>query len=141
MNVTEALQQAESLGLTLTVKDGMINVNGKRTPEVMAFLEQMKPLKAKLIAALTPDPSASLRASLSFTLDDVDPLPIDPVVPIRICTHKPPLPAELWVTGATSADAWSAFQQLKQSYFCAWGRNSCGFTVTCDPNEFVVSQS
>jgi hypothetical protein len=130
MTVTEAIAQATALGLTLTVKDGMINVNGKRTPEVMALLEQMKPLKPALIAHLT--------AALEFTLDDVEPLPVEPVAPIRICTPKPPLPAEQWITGATAASAWAAFQTLKQRYFCAWGHDSTGYTVTCDAREFEV---
>lgn len=54
--MTDALtliDQAKELGLTLTVKDGMINAHGKRTPDVMALLEQMKPMKAAIIDALT----------------------------------------------------------------------------------------
>jgi hypothetical protein len=69
MTPTEAIQQATVLGLTLTVRDGMINVAGQRTPEVMALLEQMKPLKPQLISHLT--------AALEFTLSDVEPLPFD----------------------------------------------------------------
>lgn len=57
MDALTLIDQAKELGLTLTVKEGMINANGKRTPEVMALLEQMKPIKQAIIQALTPLPA------------------------------------------------------------------------------------
>lgn len=69
MDATTLIDQAKELGLTLTVKDGMINAHGKRTPEVMSLLEQMKPMKAAIIQALTPEP---LRKLLPITDDLTD---------------------------------------------------------------------
>lgn len=53
MEATILIDQAKALGLTLTVKDGMINAHGKRTPEIMTLLERMKPIKQAIIQALT----------------------------------------------------------------------------------------
>lgn len=69
MEALALIDQAKAMGLTLTVKDGMINAHGKRTPEVMSLLEQMKPMKAAIIQALTPEP---LRKLLPITDDLTD---------------------------------------------------------------------
>lgn len=69
MDALTLIDQAHSLGLTLTVKDGMINAHGKRTPDVVALLEQMKPMKAAIIQALQPEP---LRKLLPITDDLTD---------------------------------------------------------------------
>lgn len=53
MEALTLIDQAKELGLTLTVKDGMINAHGKRTPAIMALLDQMKPIKQAIIDALT----------------------------------------------------------------------------------------
>lgn len=54
--MTDALtliDQAKALGLTLTVKDGMIYPSGVTSPEVRALLALMKPMKQAIIEALT----------------------------------------------------------------------------------------
>jgi len=68
MDALTLIDQARGLGLTLAVKDGMINAHGKRTPEIMSLLEQMKPMKQAILAALTPEP---LRKMLLPVTDDL----------------------------------------------------------------------
>ena len=82
--------------------------------------------------------SQALVPELDFTPNQVEELPVFPLPPMRVHSKKPALPRDMWVTGAASADAWEAYQGLKQSYFCAWGHDSRGFSVTCDPREFEV---
>lgn len=124
------IDQARSLGLTLTVKDGMINAHGKRTAEVMTLLEQMKPLKQAIIQALTPD--------LDFALNDVEPMPLDPVPPMRVESDRPALPREMWLSGLTPANALAAHRQLQQKYFCTCGADGSGWYVRCDPRFYEV---
>ncbi len=130
MDAKTAIQQAQTLGITLTIKDGMINVNGKRTPEVMALLDQMRPLKQAIIDELA--------AALEFTLNDVDPMPIDPPAPCLVASTRPPLPAEMWRTGLSLTDAWAHWQELKQNYFCTLGHEVAGYYVRCDPRHWRV---
>ena len=130
MGALTLIDQARSLGLTLTVKDGMINAHGQRTPKVMALLEQMKPMKAAILEALQPD--------LDFAIDDVEPLPVDPVPPMRVRSAKPPLPKELWQNGLTPADAMDALDRLSADYFCACGADNTGWYVRCDPRHYEV---
>jgi hypothetical protein len=131
--MTEALaliDQARAMGLTLTVKDGMINAHGKRTPEIMSLLEQMKPMKAAIVDALQPD--------LDFAIDDVDAMPMDPVPPMRIYSERPALPRDQWLTGLTPADALAAHGRLSATYFCSCGADACGWFVRCDPRHYEV---
>ena len=69
MEATILINQAKELGLTLTVRDGMINAHGKRTPEVMSLLEQMKPMKAAIVETLTQP--AVLESTLDPTTADL----------------------------------------------------------------------
>lgn len=130
MDALTLIDQARSLGLTLTVKDGMINAHGKRTPDVMALLEQMKPMKAAILAALQPD--------LDFDLEAVDALPLDPVPPMRVKCGRPPLPPDMWLSGLTPADALAAHRRLSATYFCTAGADSSGWYVRCDPRHYTV---
>jgi len=128
MDALTLIDQARSLGLTLTVKDGMINAHGKRTPEIMSLLEQMKPIKQAILAALQPD--------LDFAIADVDAMPLDPVPPMRVKSAKPPLPRDLWLSGLTPADALAAHRRLSAEYFCACGADAVGWYVRCDPQHY-----
>ncbi len=122
------IDQARDLGLTFTVVDGAISVHGQRTPAVTALLEQLKPHKVALLAALQPN--------LEFGLDDVDALPIEPPPPMIIGGDRPPLPTEMWLEGLTPSAALSAWQELKQIYFCSCGKNTNGWYVRCDPSHY-----
>jgi hypothetical protein len=130
MEALTLIDQAKALGLTLTVKDGMINAHGKRTPDVVALLEQMKPMKQAILAALQPD--------LDFDLTAVDAMPLDPVPPMRIYSERPALPRDLWLTGLTPADALAAHGRLSASYFCSCGADTAGWYVRCDPRHYDV---
>lgn len=130
MDALTLIDQARSLGLTLTVKDGMINAHGKRTPDVMAILEQMKPMKAAILAALQPD--------LDFAIEDVDTMPMDPVPPMRVYSKRRPLPKEMWLSGLAPAEALAAHRRLSAAYFCSCGADSAGWYVRCDPKHYEV---
>jgi hypothetical protein len=130
MEALALIDQAKELGLTLTVKDGMINAHGKRTPEIMSLLEQMKSMKAAIIQALQPD--------LDFAIGDVDAMPMDPVPPMRIYSKRRPLPQAQWLTGLPPADALAAHRRLSANYFCSCGADSSGWYVRCDPKHYEV---
>jgi len=130
MEALALIDQAKELGLTLTVKDGMINAHGKRTPDVVALLEQMKPMKLAIIQALQPD--------LDFDLTAVDTLPMDPVPPMRIYSNRPALPQAQWLNGLTPADALAAHRRLSATYFCSCGADSSGWYVRCDPKHYEI---
>lgn len=130
MDALTLIDQARSLGLTLTVKDGMINAHGKRTPDVMAILEQMKPMKAAILAALQPD--------LDFAIEDVDAMPLDPVPPMRVKCDRPALPKDMWLSGLTPADALAAQRRLSADYFCSCGADGTGWYVRCDPKHYEI---
>lgn len=49
MNAKEAIARANELGVTLTVKDGMIYPSGATSPEARALLVGMRPLKQAII--------------------------------------------------------------------------------------------
>jgi len=79
MNAKEAIAKAQALGVTLTVRDGMIYPSGATSPEARALLWGMRPLKQAIIdeverretqalidaatqqhdAALSPEPATS----------------------------------------------------------------------------------
>lgn len=130
MEALALIDQAKDLGLTLTVKDGMINAHGKRTPDVMSLLEQMKPMKQDIIQALQPD--------LDFDLTAVDAMPLDPVPPMRIYSKRRPLPQAQWLGGLTPADALAAHRRLSADYFCSCGADGTGWYVRCDPQHYEV---
>lgn len=130
MEALALIDQARSLGLTLTVKDGMINAHGKRTPEIMSLLEQMRPMKQAILAALQPD--------LDFDMTAVDAMPLDPVPPMRIYSKRRPLPNAQWQSGLSPAVALAAHRRLSADYFCSCGADSSGWYVRCDPKHYEV---
>lgn len=133
MDAVTALAKAEVLGLKLTINAGVISVHGQRTPDVLALLEQLKPMKPAIIAELERQ-----AAALEFSLDAVDPLPLEPVPPMTIHTNRPPLPPDQWLSGLSMPDALARWQELKQTHFCTCGRDSAGWFVRCDPAYYSL---
>lgn len=68
-NALTLIDQARSIGLTLTVRDGMIYPSGVTSPEARALLALMKPIKQAIIDALTqpavPEPLDPVTADLT----------------------------------------------------------------------------
>lgn len=64
MNATTLIAKAQSLGVTLAVKDGMIHPSGATSPEARALLVQMIPMKQAIIEALTWPQNDALEAEL-----------------------------------------------------------------------------
>lgn len=65
MNAKEAIAKAQSLGVTLTVKDGMIHPAGATSPEARALLAQMRPIKQAIIDELVWPHGKALEAELA----------------------------------------------------------------------------
>lgn len=64
MNAKEAITKAGELGVTLTVRDGMIYPSGATTPEAKALLVQMRPIKQAIIDELVWPHGATVEATL-----------------------------------------------------------------------------
>lgn len=64
MDAKTAIAKAQSLGVTLTVRDGMIHPSGATSPEARALLVQMIPIKQAIIEALTWPRNDALEAEL-----------------------------------------------------------------------------
>lgn len=118
MDIVGVINQAQSVGLILSVDGDRLNVTGKKTPEAAAIVRQLSTMKAAIVAHLTtpaPDPG------------DVRSLP-----PIRNTTGKPLLPPDLWVSGlATFAEAWQREGELCGQFATALGKDGAGFYVRC----------
>lgn len=65
MNATTLIAKAQTLGVTLAVRDGMIHPTGATSPEARALLVQMIPMKQAIIEALTWPHSDALEAELN----------------------------------------------------------------------------
>lgn len=61
-----------------------------------------------------------------------------PPPPMRMVTTKPALPADLWLSGLSAADALAAHHPLNQEYFCTCGKDGAGWFVRCDPKYYTV---
>lgn len=72
MNAKEAIAKAQSLGITLTVRDGMIHPTGATSPEARALLAQMKGIKQAIIDELIWPRNEALEAELSPDPMDAD---------------------------------------------------------------------
>jgi hypothetical protein len=70
MDAVTMIEQAQGLGLTLSVADGRLNITGPKTMAAAAMVQRMSPHKAELIAILAPEPA-----------------------------QRQPLPQALWLTG------------------------------------------
>lgn len=64
MNAVTLIAKAQTLGVTLTVRDGMIYPSGATSPEARALLVQMRPIKQAIIDALTWPQNDALEAEL-----------------------------------------------------------------------------
>lgn len=65
MDATTLVAKAQALGVTLTVRDGMIHPSGATSPEARALLVQMIPMKQAIIDALTWPQNDVLEAELN----------------------------------------------------------------------------
>jgi hypothetical protein len=84
MDTLAMIEQAQGLGLALSVADGRLNITGPKTPAAAALVRSMAAHKAELIALLD-----------------------------NCQVQRQPLPQALWVTGiATLAEARAAQRAL-----------------------------
>ena len=109
MDVLNLIHRARACGLSLSVADGKLKVRGKPTDEAQALAVEIGAHKDELIGLL--------RTTLQPT------------------ATKPPLPAELWVTGiATFAEARKVQRSFTGRYVTHCGRGEAGFYVA-GPNS------
>jgi hypothetical protein len=104
MDAVTMIEQAQGLGLTLSVADGRLNITGPKTMAAAAMVQRMSPHKAELIAILAPEPA-----------------------------QRQPLPQALWLTGiATLVEARAAQRALSGTYVtaCGLGRDDLWY-VAC----------
>lgn len=106
MDAVSLIEQAQSLGLSLSVDGDNLNITGPKTMAAAALVQRMAPHKTDIIAALAP-------------------VATDPAQP----TERQPLPADMWVTGiATFAEA-RRYQKGIDGYRTRCGRGEAGFYV------------
>lgn len=61
-----------------------------------------------------------------------------PLPPMRMVSTKPALPADLWLSGLSAADALTAHRRLQADYVCTCGADKSGWFVRCDPRSYEV---
>ena len=109
MDVLNLIHRARTCGLSLSVVDGKLKAAGKPTDEVKLLAAEIKAHKDEIITLL--------QTTLQST------------------ATKPPLPAELWVTGiATFAEARKVQRSFTGRYVTHCGRGEAGFYVA-GPNS------
>lgn len=93
------------------------------------------------------DGVAAKEAAQSFTITfdaPTDPAPIDndrplaPLPPMRMVSTRPPLPAEMWLSGLSPAEAMAAWQRLRAEWFCTCGAAPDGWYVRCDSKHYTM---
>ena len=71
MDAVTLIEQAQGLGLALSVADGRLNITGPKTKAVAELVQRMAACKAELIAALAPEP-APTEAQTALTFADYE---------------------------------------------------------------------
>jgi hypothetical protein len=134
MTAQQVISTAYDAGITLTVVGGELKIKGKRGADLDRIVGLLKPVKAAVIDALAPVKSLPIEVEVK---DQNDLQPTSELINSEV--PKPPLPTELWITGATSFVSLEALAELQKNYTCTWGHDSRGYSVTYDANETSVT--